>query len=139
VSGQSCTRSQISRGEEARSRSNRYIHVMHTLGIDAPDVCLKDEEVVLGTILVNCTQSRTRWHSDRNLMKLHIEGVDDICGQIIQMEEMPMEEQFRSGSRMCVLGASITCPKIKNSSSFSLIALGLIFNHLKHLDGLPQA
>jgi hypothetical protein len=54
VSGQSCTRSQISRGEEARSQLNRYICVMHTLGVDVPDVCMKEEEVVLGTILANC-------------------------------------------------------------------------------------
>jgi hypothetical protein len=31
-------------------------------------------------------------------MKWHVESlVDDICGQIVQMEETPTEEQFRSG------------------------------------------
>src|SRR6266849_10999482 len=55
----------------------RYICVTHTL-VDAPDVRLKEEEVVLGTILANCAQSR--WRSDRTYrMKLHVEGlVDDI-------------------------------------------------------------
>jgi hypothetical protein len=59
---------------------------MHTL-VDTPDVCLKEEEVVLGTILASCAQSR--WRSDRTYrIKLHVDGlVDDIRGQIIQMEE----------------------------------------------------
>src|ERR1700733_5892511 len=52
-------------------REMRYICVTHTL-VDAPDVRLKEEEVVLGTILANCVQSR--WRSDRTYrMKLHVE------------------------------------------------------------------
>ncbi|KAN0124365.1 hypothetical protein V8E52_002014 [Russula decolorans] len=44
------------------------ICITHTL-VDMPDVCLKEEEVVLG-------------------MKLHVEGlVDEFCRQTVQMEE----------------------------------------------------
>jgi RNA-dependent RNA polymerase len=49
----------------------RHICVTHTL-VDSPDILLKEEEVILGTILANCTQSR--WRSDWPYrMKLHAE------------------------------------------------------------------
>ena len=121
-------------------REMRYICVTHTL-VDAPDVRLKEEEVVLGTILANCAQSR--WRSDRTYrMKLHVESlVDDIRGQIVQMEEAPTEEQYRSGlSRAWAMWVWAQHHRDEEFiESFSLIALGLIFDHLKRLDGLPQA
>jgi RNA-dependent RNA polymerase len=121
-------------------REMRYICVTHTL-VDAPDVRLKEEEVVLGTILANCTQSR--WRSDRTYrMKLHVEGlVDDIRGQIVQIEGTPTEEQYRSGlSRAWAVWAWAEHHRDKEFiESFSLIALGLIIDNLKRLDGLPQA
>jgi RNA-dependent RNA polymerase len=121
-------------------REMRYICVTHTL-VDAPDVSLKEEEVVLGTILASCAQSR--WRSDRTYrMKLHVEVlVDDIRGQIVQMEETPTKEQYRS----CLSHAWAVWDWAQHHrdeefiESFSLIALGLIFDHLKRLDGLPQA
>jgi len=121
-------------------REMRYICITHTL-VDAPDVRLKEEEVVLGTILANCAQSR--WRSDRTYrMKLHVESlVDDIRGQIIQMEETQTEEQYRSGlSRAWAVWDWAQHHRDGEFvESFSLIALGLIFNNLKQLDGLPQA
>jgi RNA-dependent RNA polymerase len=76
----------------------RYICVTHTL-VDQPEVRLK-EEVVLGTILANCVQSR--WRNDRTYrMRLHTEGlVDDIRARnprIAQGDETPTDEQLRSG------------------------------------------
>jgi RNA-dependent RNA polymerase len=51
------------------AREMRYICVTYTL-VDAPDVCLTEEEVVLGTISANCVQPR--WRSDRSYrMRLH--------------------------------------------------------------------
>ena len=121
-------------------REMRYICVTHTL-VDAPDVRLKEEEVVLGTILANCTQSR--WRSDRTQrMKLHVEDlVNDIRGQIVQIEGALMhEEQFR-----CALSrawdAWAWAQHHRDSEfieSFSLIALGLVFDNLRRLDGLLQ-
>jgi RNA-dependent RNA polymerase len=123
---------------ELYAREMRYICVTHTL-VDAPDVRLKEEEVVLGTILANCAQSR--WRSDRTYrMKLHVESlVDDIRGQIFQMEETPTEEQFRSGlSRAWAVWTWAQHHRDEEFiESFSLIALGLIFSLLKRLDGLP--
>ena len=122
-------------------REMRYICVTHTL-VDAPDVRLKEEEVVLGTILANCAQSR--WRSDRTYrMKLHVEGlVHDIRGQIVQIEEPLTDEHYRSVlSRAWAVWAWVQHHRDKDKEfidSFSLIALGLIFNYLKRLDGLPQ-
>jgi len=54
--------------------------------VDAPDVCLTEEEVVLGTILAKCAQ--LRWRADRSSrMKLHSKDlVDDIDAQIVYCE-----------------------------------------------------
>jgi RNA-dependent RNA polymerase len=121
-------------------REMRYICVTHAL-VDAPDVRLKEEEVVLGTILAHCAQSR--WRSDRTYrMKLHVESlVGDIRGQIFEMEGTPTDEQFRSGlSRAWAVWAWAQHHRDKEFiESYSLIALGLIFDYLKRLDGLPQA
>jgi hypothetical protein len=113
--------------------------VTHTL-VDAPDVRLKEEEVVLGTILVNCAQSQ--WRTDRTYrMNLHVEGlVDDIHGQIVQIEEVPTKEQFRSGlSRAWAMWAWAQHHRDKEFIESSLLALGLIIDYLKRLDRLPQA
>jgi RNA-dependent RNA polymerase len=121
-------------------REMRYICVTHTL-VDAPDVRLKEEEVVLGTILANCAQSR--WRSDRTYrLKLHTEDlVNDVRRQIVQIEGMPTLDQLRPG----LLRAWAVWTWAQDNrdrefiESFSLIALGLIFDYLKRLDGLPQA
>ena len=77
-------------------REMRYICVTHTL-VDAPDVRLTEEEVVLGTILANSTQPR--WRSDRSYrMKLHTgELVDDIYSRIVQSEGMPTKDELLAG------------------------------------------
>ena len=120
-------------------REMRYICITHTL-VDAPDVRLKEEEVVLGTILANCVQSR--WRSDRTYrMKLHVESlVDDIRGQIVQIEDTRTEEQLRSSlSRAWAVWAWAQHHRDKEFiESFSLIALGLITENLKRLNRLPQ-
>jgi RNA-dependent RNA polymerase len=127
---------------ERHVREMRYICVTHAL-VDAPDVRLKEEEVVLGTILANCAQPR--WRSDRTYrMKLHVESlVDDIRGQIVQIEETaaPTEEQFRSVlSHAWAVWAWAQHHRDKEFiESFSLIALNLIIDSLKRLNALPQA
>jgi hypothetical protein len=74
-------------------------------------------------------------------MKLHAERlVDDIREQVVQMEEAPTEEQFCSGlSRGRAVWAWAQHHRDEEFiESFSLIALRLIFDHLKRL-GVPQA
>ena len=122
-------------------REMRYICVTHTL-VDTPDVRLKEEEVVLGTILANCVQPRRR--TDRTYrMKLHAGGlVNDIREQIVQneSEETPTKDQLRSGlSRAWDVWAWAQHHRDREFiESFSVIALGLVFDYLKRLDGLPQ-
>ncbi len=121
-------------------REMRYICVTHTL-IDAPEVRLKEEEVVLGTILANCAQPR--WRSDRTYrLKLHTEDlVNHVRRQIVQIEGMPTLDQLRPGlMRAWAVWAWAQDNRDREFiESFSLIALGLIFDYLKRLDGLPQA
>lgn len=123
---------------EHYAREMRYICVTHTL-VDAPDVRLKEEEVVLGTILANCVQSR--WRSDRTYrMKLHVESLlDDIRGQIVKTEETTKEEQFRFIlSRAWAVWAWAQHHQDEEFiESFSLVALGLILDYLNRLEKLP--
>jgi RNA-dependent RNA polymerase len=115
-------------------REMRYICVTHTL-VDAPDVRLKEEEVVLGTILANSAQSR--WRTDRTYrMRLHCEGlVNDVRQQIVQIEGTPTPDQLRSSLlRAWEVWAWSQHHRDEDFiESFSLIALGLVFDYLKRL------
>ena len=120
-------------------REMRFICMTHTL-VDAPDVQLRQEEVVLGTILANCVQSR--WRTDRSYrMKLHAaELVRDISSQIIQYEEkQPSEEQLRTAlTRAWATWCWTQHNREKDYiESFSLLVLGVVFDCLKRLGGLP--
>jgi len=119
----------------------RYICVTHTL-VDAPDVRLTEEELVLGTILANCTQSR--WRSDRSYrMKLHTEGlVHDIRGRIVRSDGTPTDDELRAGLPSAWAAwcwAQYHRDKDKEFiESFSLIMLGIVLDCLKRLGGLPE-
>lgn len=121
-------------------REMRFICTTHTL-VDAPDVQLKEEEIVLGTILANCVQSR--WRTDRSYrMKLHAEElVEDIRSQIRQYEEKePSEEQLhaalaRAWATWCWAQHNRDKEYIE---SFALVALGAVFDFLKRLGALPE-
>jgi RNA-dependent RNA polymerase len=129
-------------------REMRYICVTHTL-VDAPDVCLTEEEVVLGTILANCVQSR--WRSDRSYrMKLHAEElVEDIFTQIVPCKEgesrKATEEELRHAlphawSAWC-WAQHDRAQHDRDSEyieSFALLILRIVFHCLKRLGGLPD-
>ena len=121
-------------------REMRFICITHTL-VDAPDVQLKEEEVVLGTILANCAQSR--WRTDRSYrMRLHAEDlVGDIRSQIIQFEgEEPSEEELHAAlSRAWATWCWAQHNRDKNyMESFALLVLGVVFDCLKRLGALPD-
>jgi RNA-dependent RNA polymerase len=121
-------------------REMRFICITHSL-VDAPDVQLKEEEVVLGTILANCAQSR--WRTDRSYrMKLHAEDlVGDIESQIIQFEgEEPSEEELRAAlTRAWATWCWAQHNRDKNYiESFALLVLGVMFDCLKRLGALPE-
>jgi RNA-dependent RNA polymerase len=125
-------------------REMRFICMTHTL-VDAPDVRLTEEEVVLGTILANCTQAR--WRQDRSYrMKLHAEElVNDIRTQIVpQREESPTEERLQEQLRIGLRRAWAAWCWAQNHQdedyieSFALLALGIVFDCLKRLGELPE-
>ena len=121
----------------------RYICVTHTL-VDGPGVSLKEEEVVLGTILANTTQHR--WRSDRAFrLRLHSAAlVRDIRSQIIRNDnenELTVEERHASLS----VAWEMWCWAQHHQGdkeyieSFSLIVLRIVLDLLTSLGALPQA
>jgi len=129
------------------TREMRCICATHTL-LEAPDVRLTEEEVVLGTILANCTQSR--WRADRAYrMRLQSETlVRDIRAHIVPGDGGRLgstgaqsEEQLRESLR----SAWATWVWAQHHQdreyfeSFSLITLGVVLDCLKHLGELPDA
>jgi RNA-dependent RNA polymerase len=121
-------------------REMRFICMTHTL-VDSPDVRLKEEEVVLGTILANCVQPR--WRKERTYrMNLHVEElVDDIDTQIVQCEGTPPEEQCLKALQHAW---ATWCWAQHNGDkeyieSFGLIALRIILDCLKRLRALTDA
>jgi len=130
-------------------REMRFICLTHTL-VDAQDVCLTEEEVVLGTILANCTQSR--WRTDRSYrMKLHAEElVNDIRTQIVpqreegeeSLTEEQLQEQLRTGLRRA-WAAWCWAQNHQDEdehyiNSFALLVLGIVFDCLERLGALPE-
>jgi RNA-dependent RNA polymerase len=123
------------------AREMRYICVTYTL-VDAPDVCLTEEEVVLGTISANCVQPR--WRSDRSYrMKLHAgDLVGDIYTQIVrcggstaEMEEPLRAVLLHAWSAWCWAQHHRDREYIE---SFSLLVLRIVLGCLKRLGGLPE-
>jgi len=122
-------------------REMQYICVTHTL-VDEPDVRLTEEEIVLGTILANCTQPH--WRSDRSYrMKLHAEELlNFIRTQIVKSkgEGRPTDEELRAGlSQAWKAWAWAQHHRDKDFiESFSFIMLDIIFDCLKNLGGLED-
>ena len=120
-------------------REMRFICVTHTL-VDAPDVRLTEEEVVLGTILANCTQAR--WRSNRSYrMKQHTRDlVGSIRSQIIRCEGPPTEEQLRAALPH-VWAAWCWAQHHRDREyieSFALLVLGIMFDSLRCHKVLPE-
>ena len=121
----------------------RYICVTHTL-VDAPDVRLKEEEVVLGTILANTTQPH--WRSDRAFrMRLHSGAlVRDIRARMVpkDKEGNATDEELRAGLPIA-WGMWCWAQEHRDSDvefieGFSLIALGVVLDCLKGLGTLSK-
>jgi RNA-dependent RNA polymerase len=120
-------------------REMRFICVTHTL-VDTPDVRLTEEEVVLGTILANCTQSR--WRSNRsNRMRQHTKDlVGSIRSQIIQCEGSPTEEQLRAAlpHAWAVWCWAQHHRDKEYIESFALLVLGTMLDSLRCHGALPE-
>ncbi|KAF8260154.1 RdRP-domain-containing protein [Lactarius quietus] len=125
------------------AREMRHICVTHTL-VDASEVRLMEEEVVLGTILATTTQPR--WRADRAFrMRLHSGAlVRDIRAQIVRKakEEEPTEEELRAGLSVgwdMWCWVQYHCDGKEFIESFSLIVLGVVLDCLVRLGALPEA
>jgi RNA-dependent RNA polymerase len=124
-------------------REMRYICVTHTL-VDAPDVRLKEEEVVLGTILATTTQPR--WRADRAFrMRVHSGAlVRDIRAQMVPRENeyVLTPEEIRAGLPiawgMWCWAQQHRDTDMEFIEGFSLIALGVVLDCLKRLGALPE-
>jgi RNA-dependent RNA polymerase len=123
------------------TREMQFICMTHTL-IDAPDVRLTEEEVVLGTILANCTQPHARSNRAYRL-KFHTDTlVRDIRSRIMPSEDraVTVGPQLLDGLRngWAVWGWAQHHLDEEFIESFSLIALGVILDCLKKLGALPD-
>ena len=134
------------------TREMRCICATHTL-VEAPDVRLTEAEVVLGTILANCTQPR--WRADRAYrLRLQSETlVRDIRAHIVPGEgggsleaatatgtETRAEGRLREGLRSA-WGTWVWAQhhrEMEYIESFSLVALGVVLDCLKRLGELPD-
>ncbi|KAI8989763.1 RdRP-domain-containing protein [Trametes punicea] len=117
----------------------RYICVTHTLS-DAPDIRLREEEVVVGTILAVCSQ--TRWRKDRvQRMRLHSsELVRDVRRRLYQPEDILNPEQgellYGLSQAWLAWDFGMRNKAMFGARSFSLVALGVVFDTLTRLGGL---
>ncbi|KAF8259784.1 RNA dependent RNA polymerase-domain-containing protein [Lactarius quietus] len=124
-------------------REMRYICATHTL-VDSPDVRLKEEEVVLGTILATTTQPR--WRQDRAFrMRLHSGAlVRDIRAQMVPKAEEgePTDDEMRAGLpiawQMWCWAQHHRDTDKEFIEGFSLIALGAVLDCLRRLGALPE-
>ncbi|CAL1705570.1 unnamed protein product [Somion occarium] len=112
----------------------RYMRLTHSLS-DSPDSRLEEEEVVVGTILANCSQHRYR--SDRTYrMRLHsVTVVRDIQRKLYQPSDIPDIGELRYGLQQAWLAwdFGMRHRQLPGGNSFALIALGVICNILEGL------
>ena len=119
----------------------RYICMTHALS-DAPEVRLSEEEVVVGTILAQCSQ--TRWRSDRTYrMRLHASVlVQDVQEKLLRRRNNPEPSrgELKYGLSQAWLSWDFASRNRQHfgARSFGLIALGVILDVLDRLGELPS-
>ncbi|KAL4244861.1 RNA-dependent RNA polymerase [Abortiporus biennis] len=123
---------EVSKLFDAYARELKYICLTHSL-TDDPDDRLEEEEVVLGTIMANCTQHRYR--QDRVYrMRLHSSVLArDIQRKIYEYELNATTGSLRYGLSQAWLAWDFGMRNrtIFGANSFALIALGVICNILE--------
>ena len=125
------------------SRELQYIRVTHTLS-ENPDIELTEEEIVVGTIIANCTDMR--WHRERKFrMRQHVDMlVAETRQRLMPAASNPDATEDEDQSRLKTSlqdtweawAWSLRHANQEGSSSFGLIALGVIFDALKRLGAL---
>jgi RNA-dependent RNA polymerase len=117
----------------------RFISTTHSI-TNSSDTWLREEEVVLGTILAKCSQPC--WREDRShRMRMHAETlVNYLRVQIIGVLSPPTVEELSDGLRhsWAVWSWAQHHREEPFIQSFSLVALGLIFELLELFGALPN-
>ncbi|KAI0094073.1 RdRP-domain-containing protein [Irpex rosettiformis] len=110
----------------------KYICLVHALS-DSPDSRLVEEEIVIGTILAHC--SETRFRKDRMYrMRLHAAVlVDNTRKKLWEWKEEPTEGELRFGLVQAwrAWDFGMRNRGIFGANSFALVALGVICNILQ--------
>ena len=119
----------------------QVISATHTLTND-PSVRLTEEEIVIGTILADCSQ-RQLWKDRIQRLKTHagalVRGVEDELAGGTDGRERTRESMLlalRRAWEAWMFGAYH--PKRFGANSFALIALSLIFDRIDDLKGLQE-
>jgi RNA-dependent RNA polymerase len=107
----------------------------------SPDACLSEEEVVLGTILGKCSQSP--WCTDgADRMRMHTEVlVSNLRAQISTVHSLPSTAEDMYSSLWDAWAMWSWAQHHREElfiQSFSLVALGLIFELLELFEVLPN-
>lgn len=112
-----------------------YICLTHTL-TSSSDVRLKEEEIVVGTILAKCSQRR--WRTNRMYhMRTHSQVlVHEIKRRLMKDADAPSSDELKSGllKAWAAWNFSLENREKFGVNSFGLIALGVIFDCLDRLD-----
>lgn len=119
----------------------RYICATHTLS-DTPGVRVSEAEVVIGTILAKCSQSR--WRKNR-IYRMHHHAsvlVRDIQRDLKEHAENTVstseESELIAGLRLAWsawdLSLKLSCENEFAANSFGLIALGMVFDYLDAIE-----
>ncbi|KIY50810.1 RdRP-domain-containing protein [Fistulina hepatica ATCC 64428] len=116
----------------------RYICTTHTLS-NTPGVRLLEEEVVVGTILAKCSQ--TRWRQDRtSRMRLHAFMLVDGLQRELVVKDKPSDEELVFGIRRAWQCWKFSLEKADQwgAKSFGLMALGIVLDCLDKQGCIPQ-
>jgi RNA-dependent RNA polymerase len=112
-----------------------YICLTHTLS-STNDVRLKEEEIVVGTILAKCSQRR--WRKDRmHRMRAHSSVlVQEVQRELMNSLDKSSTNEIRKGLTKAwnAWDFSLRHSTDFGANSFGLIALGIIFDCLEKLD-----
>jgi RNA-dependent RNA polymerase len=118
----------------------QFIGMAHSMST-SPDACLSEEEVVLGTILGKCSQSC--WRTDcANHMRMHTEVlVSNLRAQINTVHSLPSTTEDLYSSLWDAWAMWSWAQHHREEpfiQTYSLVALGLIFELLECFGALPN-
>ena len=102
---------------------------------------LREEELVIGTILGKCTQRRYR-SSRLYMMRENVEFLvreikEQLIGRLEELSESALKERLAIAWDVWLFSLEKTSPPEFGSESFGLLGLGLVLECLERLGSLP--